>query len=203
MIETTIYVSEDEVRRRLGSLQNRAGLVIARAANRSIDTGKKAIKQETSKIYNVRQKDTERILRVTKATSGNPVAILTYKDTHTNLYAFGRQTSLRPRYIVQSSDPVNPDPEYVKAKVFNKSRPVPLQDRPRPFVQKAKRSGVIALFQRTSNASRAPIRGVSAPALPQIIHNDDVMARFNRDAYSMFVKRLAHEIDHELKGAML
>lgn len=200
MINTTIYVNEAEIKRRLGELSKRSGAVIARAANRSVNTGKKAIKQETAKIYNVRQKDVDRILKVTKATAAKPVLLLTYKDSHPNLYVFGRQSSLAPRFIVQSSDPVNPDPEYVKAKVMNRGRYVPLNGRPKPFVQKAKKSGNIALFQRTSNKPRATIRGVSAPSLPQVIKNDEVLARFNRDAYTMFLNRLDHEIDNILKG---
>lgn len=199
MIDVTIYVSVDEVQRRLGHLANRAGAVIARAANRSITTGKKAIKQETANIYNVRQKDVDYILKVTRATSKHPVLTLTYKDSHQNIYDFGRTSSLNPRYIVRSTDPDNPDPEYVKAKVMKKHRPTALMQRPKPFVQKAK-SGKIALFQRTSNASRAPIRGVAAPSLPQVIKNEEVLARFNRDASTMFNNRLVHEIDNVLKG---
>lgn len=200
MINVTIVVSEQEVKRRLGTLADRSGAVIARAANRSIATGKKAIKQETAEIYNIRQKDVEHILKVTKATARKPVLTLTYKDSHQNLYVFGRKSSLRPRYVIASSDPVNPDPEYVKAKVMNKNRPAPLDGRPKPFVQQARKSGNIALFQRVSNDSRAQIRGVAAPSLPQIIKNKEVLERFNRDAYSMFRKRLEHEIDNVVKG---
>lgn len=200
MINVTIHVSEDAVRQRLGALANGSGAVIARAANRSVNTGKKAIKQETAKIYNVRQKDVDGILKVTRATASRPVLLLTYKDTHTNLYVFGRESSLAPRFVIQSSDPVNPDPEYVKAKVINRGGYTPLKGRPKPFVQQAKKSGNIALFQRISDSPRAPIRGVAAPSLPQVIKNDKVLARFNRDAYSMFVKRLEHEIQNVLKG---
>lgn len=200
MINVTIYVNEEEVKKRLGALSNKSGAVIARAANRSINTGKKAIKQETAKIYNVRAKDADEILKVTRATARNPLFTLTYKDSHRNLYYFGKSNSLSPRYIVQSTDPANPDPEYVKAKVMNKHRPTPLNGRPKPFVQKTAKSGVIALFQRETNDSKAPIRGVAAPSLPQVIKNEEVLARFNRDAYSMFSKRLVHEIDNVLKG---
>ena len=199
MINVTIVVSEEEVKKRLGALASRSGAVIARAANRSIDTGKKAIKQETANVYNVRQKDANDILKVTRATPKRPYVTLTYKDAHQNLYHFGRKTSLSPRYIVQSSDPASADPEYVKAKVMRRHGPQALEERPKPFVQQAK-SGNIALFQRTSNASKAPLRGVAAPSLPQIIKNDEVLARFNRDAGSMFSKRLVHEIDNVLKG---
>lgn len=199
MLNTTIYVNEDVVRQRLGALANRSGAVIARAANRSVNTGKKVIKQETTRIYNVRQKDVDGILKVTKATASRPVLTLTYKDSHPNLYAFGRTSSLTPRFIIQSSDPVNPDPEYVRAKVMRRGGYTPLSGRPRPFVQQVK-NGNIALFQRVSNESRAPIRGVAAPSLPQVIKNDKVIERFNRDARDMFERRLLHEIDNVLKG---
>ena len=69
MINVTIYVNEEEVKKRLGALSNKSGVVIARAANRSINTGKKAIKHETAKIYNVRAKDADEILKVTRATA--------------------------------------------------------------------------------------------------------------------------------------
>lgn len=199
MINVTIHVSEEAVKQRLGVLANRSGTVIARAANRSVNTGKKAIKQETAKIYNVRQKDVDGILKVTKATASKPVLTLTYKDSHTNLYVFGRGSSLTPRFVIQSSDPVNPDPEYVRAKVMRRGGYVPLNGRPKPFVQQAK-NGNIALFQRVSDKPRAPIRGVAAPSLPQVIKNDKVLERFSRDARDMFEKRLLHEIDNVLKG---
>lgn len=199
MINVTIHVSEEAVKQRLGVLANRSGTVIARAANRSVNTGKKAIKQETAKIYNVRQKDVDGILKVTKATAAKPVMTLTYKDSHPNLYVFGRESSLTPRFVIHSSDPVNPDPEYVRAKVMRRGGYIPLNGRPKPFVQQVS-NGNIALFQRVSNKSRAPIRGVAAPSLPQVIKNEEVLARFNRDARSMFEKRLLHEIDNVLKG---
>lgn len=200
MINVTITVSEAEVKRRLGTLANKSGVVISRAANRAISTGKKAIKQETAKIYNVNQKDVDKILKVEKATTAHPVVHMTYRDSHMNLAAFGKKSSLTPRYPIKSSSPYDPDPEYVKAKVMTGRGAVALQHGPKPFVQISKKSGVIGLFRRVDNSSRAPIRGVAAPALPQVIKNEEVIARFNRDVTGMFVKRLNHEIDQILKG---
>lgn len=200
MVSVMITVSEEQVKRRLGALANKSGMVISRAANRAITTGKKAIKQETAKIYNVRQKDVEEILKVEKATASNPMVRMTYKDSHQNLWSFGKKTSVSPRYPVRSSSAYDPDPGYVTAKVMNGRSRVALEGRPKPFVQIAAKTGNIALFQRTSNESRAPIRGVAAPALPQVIKNEDVIARFNRDASSMFLKRLNYEIGRILKG---
>ena len=199
MINVIITVSEEEVKRRLGTLADKSGEVISRAANRAITTGKKAIKQETAKIYNVRQKDADSILTVKKATAAHPVVHMTYKGPHLNLMAFGKQSSLTPRYPIRSSSPYDPDPEYVKAKVMTGRGAVALENGPKPFVQ-ITRSGVIGLFRRIDNSSRAPIKGVAAPALPQVIKNEEVIARFNRDAASELKKRLNHEIDWVLRG---
>ncbi len=199
MVNVTITVSEEEVKRRLGILANKSGQVIARAANRSINTGKKAIKQETAQIYNVRQRDVEEIVKIRKATQANPTAKLTFKDRHKNLYSFGKESTVKPRYPVRSSNSYDPDPGYVTATVKKTRTNVPLSGRPKPFVQISPQNGYILLFQRKSNDARAPLRGVAAPALPQIVKNEKVMARFSRDAGSMFVKRLDHEITRVLK----
>ena len=205
MLNVTVTVSEAEVKRRLGILANKSGVVISRAANRAITTGKMAIKQETAKIYNVNQKDVDKILKVEKATTAHPTVHMSYRDAHSNLFWFGSKQSgtqapITPRYPIKSSSPYDPDPEYVKAKVMTGRGAVILGSKPKPFVQIAKKSGVIGLFQRVDNSSRASIRGVAAPALPQVIKNEEVIARFNRDVSGMFIKRLNHEIDQILKG---
>lgn len=199
MVGVKVEVPCGEIKRRLGTLQHKSGQVIARAANRSIATGKKVIKQETAKIYNVKQKDVEKILKTERATAAHPHVHMVFKDTHLNLAAFGKATSLSPRTPVRSSSPFNPDPEYVKAKVMNGSA-VPLKQRPRPFVQFAGKGKNAILLQRTDNSSRAPLRGVSAPALPQILKNEAVVKRFQNETSKMFTKRLNHEIDQVVKG---
>lgn len=200
MIDVKIGISQEEIKRRLGALQSRSGHVIARAANRAIDTGKTVIKKQTAKIYNVRQKDVENVLKVERATSKHPYARMIFKDKHQNLAVFGKSSSLSPRTPVRSSDPTNPDPAYYRAKVMNGHGTVPLKGRPKPFVQFAGKDRNAILLQRKSNASRAPLRGVAAPALPQILKNDDIIEKFNHEASVMFAKRLEHEIDQVLKG---
>ena len=43
---------------------------------------------------------------------------------------------------------------------------------------------------------------VQAPAIPQIIKNEEVIAQFRRAAGPMLQKRLEHEIDVVLKGVV-
>lgn len=200
MIETRITVSDEEVKKRLGTLASKSGAVESRAANRSIATAKKVIKQETAKVYNVRQKDVEETLKTQRATASHPTAYLRFTDTNKNLYHFGKPSTLSPRNPIRSSSPYDPDPPYVTAQVMTAKGKKPLDGSIKPFVQISKKTGNIALFQRTSRDSRAPLRGVAAPAMPQIIKNDDVMARFSVETSKMFLKRLNHEIDQVLKG---
>ena len=200
MVEVKVEIPYEEIKRRLGTLQHRSGHVIARAANRSITTGKKVIKQETARIYNVRQKDVEKILKTERATAEHPHVHMVFRDTHQNLAVFGKETSLTPRTPVRSSDPFNPDPEYVKARVMNGYSAVPLRERPRPFVQFVGGDRRAILLQRVDNSSRAPLRGVSGPALPQILKNEAVVKRFQNETSKMFTKRLNHEIDQVVKG---
>lgn len=200
MFEVKVDIPCEWIRMRLDALEHKSGFAIARAANRTITTGKKVIKQETAKVYNVRQKDVEKILKVEHATAKEPHVHMVFKDTHQNLAAFGKASSLTPRTPVRSSDPTNPDPAYFKAKVMNGHRVVPLDGRPKPFVQFAGKGRKAILLQRTSDHPRASLRGVAAPALPQILKNKNIIKRFEKETNVMFKKRLNHEIDNILRG---
>ena len=70
------YMTVWEVEKLLGNAANKSGRVVANAANRTLPTGAKVIKQETANEYNVRQKDVEETLRRIKANWSDPTAIL-------------------------------------------------------------------------------------------------------------------------------
>jgi hypothetical protein len=73
----------------------------------------------------------------------------------------------------------------------------------KPFIQKV-RSGesgeFVGLFRRKTSASDSKLVGVAAPAIPQILKNDKIIARFNESAGPMLQKRIEHEIEVVLKG---
>lgn len=50
MVNTTIYVDESEIKRRLGALADQSGKVIARAANASSATAKKPLLEKPAGI---------------------------------------------------------------------------------------------------------------------------------------------------------
>ena len=194
------YMTVWEVEKLLGNAANKSGRVVANAANRTLPTGAKVIKQETANEYNVRQKDVEETLRRIKANWSDPTAILRFTGGHGNLYNFGKGdvSVLNPRYTVRSSSPFDPDPGNVFARIMRNGSMDALDQNPKPFVQIV--NGNLGLFQRISDDARAALRGVAPPAIPQVIRNDKVQARFQKETGEMFQKRVLHEIDRLMKG---
>ena len=194
------YMTIEEVERLLGKAENKSGRVIANAANRTLSTGAKVIKQETANEYNVRQKDVEETLRRIKANWSDPTAVLRFTGGHGNLYNFGKgdMSVLKPRYTVRSSSPYDPDPENVFARVMRNGSMDPLNQNPKPFVQVV--NGNLGLFQRISDKADAALRGVAPPAIPQVIRNDKVQERFQKETGEMLQRRMLHEIDRLMKG---
>lgn len=200
MIDATVEVSVNDVKRRLGALEKKAALVMARAANRSVTTGKKVIRQETARKYMVLQRDVESILKVKRATQRYPLVKLEFEDDHKNLFYWskrGGNSVVTPNVPVTYDGDGTPQPKVYHAKVERQNGAKELGGNRKPFVQIARKSGNIALFRRTGNSSKE-IVGVAAPALPQIIGNAEVLQRFEQETSKMLLERLEHEISYEL-----
>lgn len=203
MINVTVDIDDTAVKRSLGNLANKSGDVIARAANRTITTARKTLRQETSRIYEVRGKDVEQSLKVKKATRSRPEASLTYISSHQNLYQWSShgRSVVAPRTPVVSSSPFDPDPAVYRAHVMKShSSGIELGGENKPFVQ-ITRGGNLGLFRR-SGRSPYPLKGVAAPAVTQVMKNDDVKEKFIKETSEMLTKRLEHETDVVLKGGI-
>lgn len=204
MINTTIYVDEAEVKRRLGILADQSGKVIARAVNRSYTTGKNAIAKEAKKDYLIVQKDVNnsKTLHITRATPAEPAATLKYTGEHRNLYLWNNKRAVSPNETIQWSRG-KPNVKVYKAAVTRGHRKVKLQGDNKPFIQRVRKSEngeFVGLFRRVTSERDSKLVGVSAPAIPQILKNEKVLKQFRRSAGPMLQKRLEHEIDAVLKG---
>lgn len=199
-----IEVDDKSLVRALGTLNRKADIVIARAANRTIATTNKAMSRGVRERYpKVKDGDVKKALFKRRATPERPLAELTYKSSHENLYKHGY---ISPRRIVRGNDP-----KYYKARVMRGHPYVPLTERPRPFVQRIKNKtgeDKVGLFRRMTeeekkgyNGShkRNAITAVYAAAVSQMMKNDEVLQDAEKAAGDMFLKRLEHEIDREIK----
>lgn len=204
MLNTTIYVDEAEIKRRLGVLADESGKVIARAVNRSYSTGKNAIAKESRKDYLVTQKDVNdpKTLKITKATQATPTATLNYTGEHRNLYLWNNKRAVTPNKVIKWSHG-KPNVKIYQAAVARGHGRTKLQGENKPFIQrvrKGQKSEFVGLFRRKTPERDSKLVGVVGPAIPQILKNEKVMEQFRRSAGPMLQKRLEHEIDAILKG---
>lgn len=201
MVRAEIAVDDKSVQEALGKLQEKADIIIARAANRSMATANKAMSQGVRKKYvAVKDGDVREALHPRQASARNPVASLTYKSKHENVYRMGR---VSPKRIVRGNDP-----KVYKARVMTDEPFKPLKGRPRPFVQRMPENGFVGLFRRRTKDQMTNYRGthrrnaietVQAPALSQMLKNEEVLENTQKVAGEVFLKRLEHEIDWELR----
>lgn len=208
MVGLTIEIDESEVKKRLGILSEQSGKVMARAVNRAYPTGKAAIARETRKRYLITAKEINdsKTLKITKATPSNPSAILEYTGNHRNLYWWNNKKAVTPNVVIHWSHG-KPNVKVYKAAVMRGSSKERLtgKDNNKPFLQrvrKGEKSDFTGLFQRSNSARDSKLVSIQAPAIPQIIKNEEVMAQFRRAAGPMLQKRLEHEIDVVLKGVV-
>lgn len=192
MVRTEITVDDKSLQKALGKLQGRADIIIARAANRSMATANKAMSQGVRKKYvAVKDGDVKKALFKQKASAHNPTASLTYTSKHENVYRMGR---VSPKRIVKGNNP-----RFYKAQVMTDEPYKPLRKRPRPFVQRMPSNGFVGLFRRKSDNGSRKIEAVQAPALSQMLKNEEVLDNTQKVAGEAFLKRLEHEIDWELR----
>lgn len=208
MVGITLEIDESEVKKRLGVLSEQSGKVMARAVNRAYPTGRTAIARETRKRYLITTKEINdsKTLHITKATPSNPSALLEYTGGHRNLYWWNNKKAVSPNTIIHWSHG-KPNVRVYKAAVMRGTQKQKLtgKDNNKPFLQrvrKGQKSDFTGLFQRRSAARDSQLVSIQAPAIPQIIKNEEVIEQFRRAAGPMLQKRLEHEIDVVLKGVV-
>lgn len=211
MAEITIEVDKEEVKKMLGDLSSQADKVIARAVNRTYSTGKVAIARETQKKYRITQKEINSTLKIKKATKASPNAVLRYTDSHKNLSHWNNGRAVKPNKVIKWTRKrrgrgAKPNVRTYKAAVMKgPAKKLEGKFHNKPFLQEIKngRGGnFIGLFQRKYSLRDSPLVSVQAPAIPQIVKNEEVLAQFRRAAGLMLQKRLEHEIDVVLKGVV-
>ncbi len=194
-----ILINDLHVADNLGTLASRTNVVIARAANVGARRAAVTISNETYKRNALRKKDIRTILSRKMASYGNPVARLTYKDSFKNMsiWSEGHGRSVVKPFIphVGYSD----EPENYFGHIKRGAGDKALKgDGPIPFIQIAKGSRNISLFTRIG-MSRYPIRGVAAPAIPQVISEDRVLEKVAKVAFDATEKELERQIKLQLQ----
>lgn len=204
-MKAIIEADTSDIQRKLGNLEKKKNLVLARASNRAAVTGRKVLAQETAKRYNVRQKDVKDIVNVKKACYGDPKVTLTYKDTHKNLILWKKAGVVKPRRVISFDVNGKPNVKVYRANVKVDTGERALGGDRKPFIQITKK-GNIGMFRRTvrrrvwRRGGGRELEHVMGPALPQVIKSKEVMDKFRASTALTLNQRIEHEIEWVLKG---
>jgi hypothetical protein len=187
MINTTVKIDRDllhDVQKRLGSFSNKAPNAIANALNRAITTVASHVSREVRKEYNIKAKDVKATLKKVRATRANLSAMVSSQG------------------------------EVVPLDRFKVSPKTPQPKRKKPIKVAVKKTGLkpllgafvadingIKVFKRVTK-HRLPIQRMFGPSIPQMLGNEEIRNKINREGEKMFYKRLDHEINRILsKGS--
>lgn len=175
----TVDASEiNRVAKELGEYKSKAPVAIYRAINRAASNAKTNATKKVRENYNIKAKDINSTIKITKATRSNLVAIVKSSGYRIPLNKFKVSPS-NPR-------PKNP-PNVLRVEV----KKTGLKEVVGAFVANINGNKV---FKRTSN-SRLPIQQLFGPAVPQMMNNENVREYIEEQATKMYEQRLEHEID--------
>lgn len=181
----------NDIKARLGEFSKRSHVVLYRAVNRTLNTTKTDIAKQASARYLIKQKTIKDTLKSKKATSKNPVGIITSKGSPIPLVNF----DATPKRIRKRFKNGRYSPNIYKARVLRKSA---LTGVNRMFFAKGQ------LMQRPENASRKENENIKnwirmALSVPQMIGNKDVYSSIQQRSMETLKKRVSHEILYEMR----
>lgn len=186
---------------RMGNLWRNTPVVITRAANKAATKVRTDIDKETTERYLTQKRAVHRTGTLHKATYSTLSAQLVYKDTFRNLARWaGRPggNAVRPLYPHQGWNNDKPKNYFAHVKRSNALKALTGVGEI-PFRQEAK--GYNLLFRRTGR-SRYPIKGVAAPAIPQVVKNKDTLNTVSKTAYEVMSKEAARQMELYLSGKL-
>lgn len=192
MIEFRIEAPDiNDIKARLGEFSKRSHVVLYRAVNRTLDATKTDIARQASTRYLIKQKTIKDTLKSKKATSANPVGIITSKGNPIPLVNF----DVTPRKIRKRFKNGRYSPAAYRARVLRKSI---LTGVDRMFFAKGQ------LLQRPENASRRENDNIKnwirmALSVPQMIGNKNVYSSIQQRSMETLKKRVNHEIEYEMR----
>ena len=194
MIYSEIKVAGvEEVQARLGKFKNQAPLVLSRAINRAIQNVKKNMGKETSQLYYISSSDVKKTVKVAKASKGSLKAAAISSGSGIALSKFKVSPNAPVRYRGASRSP-----RVYKAGVKKSGGVKPLDGDPKAFVAVMKKSGHVGVFTR-KNGKSLPIKQLYGPSVPQIVKNEDIMSKINKEASGTLQKRIDAEINNILR----
>lgn len=182
----------EDVERRLGNLKSKAPTVVSRAINRAVSNAQKNMAKETSAKYYISSGDVKKTIRLVKASKSSLGAAVISSGSGIELSKFKVNPGTVVRYRGKSRSP-----KVYRAGVEKAGGVKPLAGNPKAFIAIMK-SGHKGVFERTSGDS-LPIKQLYGPSVPQMVKNEEIMKKINKDAAETLQKRIDAEIANLLR----
>lgn len=180
VVVTTDTQMLNDVRERLGTFSNKAPNVISRSLNRAVTNVSSNVSKEVRKQYVIKASDIKGTLSKTKASKANMSAII------------------RSRGELTPLDRFKISPKTVQPK------------RKRPIKVSVKKDGLktvlgafvadihgTKVFKREGK-KRLPVTRLFGPSVPQMLNNEEIRLKINKEGRETFERRLDHEINRIL-----
>jgi len=172
-----------EVEQALGEYKNKAPIALSRAINRAASNAKTNASKKAREQYNIKAKDINATIKITKANKGSLGAIV-------------KSTGERIPLIKFKVSPSNPKPKNPPKVLRVEVKKGGLKEIVGAFVSNVNGNKV---FIRTSSA-RLPIQQLFGPAVPQMLGSNSIKEFVENEATKTFDQRLDHEIQRMLGG---
>lgn len=202
MIYSEIKVtSVEEIQARLGKFKSQTPLVLSRAINRAIQNVGKNMAKETSARYYISSSDVKDSIETVKASKGRLKAIAISGGDGIALSKF----KVSPKKQVKRTKKGKYSPRVYKAAVKKSGGLKPLDGDPKSFIgvmkNSSKKEGAsdhTGVWTRKSE-KRLPLKQLYGPSIPQMIKNEEIMSKINKEASETLQKRIDAEINNILR----
>lgn len=185
------------IEKQLGGLHKDAPNVLKLAINETAKKTRTLMAKEAQKAYVMKLGSANKYMRIKKATSGKPVAVISSKGAPTLV----NDHKISPAKLQTGEN----KPNILKAKVLRKSRMKPLErNGVKAFLTRFTKSGLhnVGVVERIGNG-RYPIRPIYSPAITQMLGSEkNVLKVIQPQVGDILQKQIARQIDRRIRKEM-
>lgn len=185
------------IEKQLGGLHKDARNVLKLAINETAKKTRTLMAKEAQKAYVMKLRSANKYMKIKKATSSKPVAVISSKGSPTLV----NDHKISPAKMQTGED----RPNVLKARVLRKSKMKPLErDGVKAFLTRFTKSGLhnVGVVERVGK-ERYPIRPIYSPAITQMLGSEkNVLNVIQPHVGDILQKEIARQIDRRIRKEM-
>lgn len=200
MIHIEVRNSDVTVRniaQKLGNLSKDAPVVLKLAINETANKTRTLMAKEVQKAYTIKLGSAKKYMKIKKATTKKPVAIISSKGNPTIV----NDHKISPAKMQTGKN----KPNIIKAKVLRKSKMKPLQrEGIKAFLTKFTNSGLhkVGVVERVGK-ERYPIKPIYSPAISQMLGSErNVLNVIQPEVGEILQGEITRQIDRRIRREM-